>query len=262
MGNREIDSGKPTVVSRNEQETTIDLIEIFYLLMGHLWQIVLAVILGGLAAFAVTYYFITPQYQASAKIYIVSASNDSVVNLTDLQVGSQLTSDYQDLLRSWPLLEDVIHNLDLNMNHGTLADKITITNAANTRILKITVTDPDPKLAAAIANELVAQACTYLPRIMETNPPNIVENAIVPTQKSSPSYSRNTVLGALLAAGLYCAVLIVRLLVNDTLVTPDDMEKRFGTIPLATIPEGDLGEFNHQKNQRKRGKRRIRGGRS
>lgn len=260
MENREANIAAPAV-KRTEQETTIDLLEIFYLLLGHLWQIVLAVVIGGVAAFAVTYFFVTPQYQASAKMYIVSASNDSVVNLTDLQVGSQLTSDYQDLLRSRPLLQDVIANLDLNMSYGALAEKITITNAANTRILKITVSDPDPALAAEIANELVTQACAYLPRIMETNTPNIVETAVVPTQKSSPSYSRNTALGALLAAALYCAVLIVSLLLNDTLVTPDDVEKYFGAMPLATIPEGDLGEFDHQRHSGKHDKRRSRGGR-
>lgn len=235
-----------------QQEDTIDLVEIFYLLLGHIWQIILAVILGGAAAFAVTYFLITPQYQASAKIYIVSASNDSVVNLTDLQVGSQLTLDYQELLVSRPLLEDVSENLNLGLSYTALSKMITITNTNDTRILKITVTNSDPKLAADIANELVIQACIYLPRIMETDPPNVVEDAIVPTQKYSPSYSKNTMLGALLLAMLYCAILLVRFLMNDTLITPDDVEQYFGVQPLATIPEGDLGSFNKQDNKKKR----------
>lgn len=235
-----------------QQEDTIDLVEIFYLFLGHIWQIILAVILGGAAAFAVTYFLITPQYQASAKIYIVSASNDSVVNLTDLQVGSQLTSDYQELLVSRPLLEDVSENLNLGLSYNVLAGMITITNTNDTRILKITVTNPDPKLAADIANELVIQACIYLPRIMETDPPNVVEDAIVPTQKYSPSYTKNTMLGALVLAVLYCAILLVRFLMNDTLITPDDVEQYFGVQPLATIPEGDLGSFNKQDNKKKR----------
>lgn len=247
-----------TLIQRpQQQDNTIDLVEVFYLLLGHIWQIILAVILGGAAAFAVTYFLITPQYQASAKIYIVSASNDSVVNLTDLQVGAQLTSDYQELLVSRPLLEDVNDHLDLDIGYTALARMISITNTNDTRILKITVTNPDPELAADIANELVLQACIYLPRIMETDPPNVVEDAIVPTQKYSPSYSKNTMMGALLAAVLYCAVLLVRYLMNDTLITPDDVEKYLGIQPMAAIPEGDLGLFNKQASRKKKRRRKA-----
>ena len=80
--------------------TEIDLVEVFYLLWGHWWQILISLIAGAAIAFAGTYFLITPQYEASARIYIVSASNDSVVDLSDLQVGTSLTADYQELLLS------------------------------------------------------------------------------------------------------------------------------------------------------------------
>ena len=224
--------------------TEIDLVEVFYLLWGHWWQILIS-------PFAGTYFLITPQYEASARIYIVSASNDSVVDLSDLQVGTSLTADYQELLLSRPLLQDVINNLGLSMDYQQLERMINITNTTDTRILRILVTSPNPQQAADIANELVNQASIYLPNVMETDPPNLVESAIVPNQASSPSYSRNTVLGALLGAILCCTVLLVRYLMNDTFVTPDDIARYFGIQPLATIPEGDLGDFNKQIRKKK-----------
>lgn len=227
-------------------EEEIDLVEIFYLLWGHILQILLCLLIGAVAAFGVTYFFVTPKYQASASIYIVSASNDSVVNLTDLQIGSQLTGDYQELMLSRPLLQDVIKALDLEMTYKTLESSISITNTSGTRILKITVTNPDPQLAADIANELVHQASIYLPEIMETDTPNLVEDAVVPTRKSSPSYTKNTALGALLGVVICCGFLVVRYLLNDTFVTPDDIAKCFGVQPLAVIPEG---EFEHKKKE-------------
>ena len=69
-----------------------------------------------------------------------------------------------------------------------MAEMIQITNATDTRILDITVTSPDPRQAADIANELVEQACIYLPQIMETDEPNLVESAIPPTEKSQPQH--------------------------------------------------------------------------
>lgn len=237
------------VKAANNTADTIDLVEVFYLLWGHILQILACFLAGALLAFGVTYFFITPQYQASASLYIVSASNNSIVNLTDLQVGAQLTADYQELMLSRPLLQDVIKNLDLEQDYKALAQQISITNTSDTRILKVTVTDPDPEMAADIANELVKQACVYLPKIMETETPNLVEDAVVPSHKSSPSYSRNTVLGALLGAVLCCGVLLVQYLMDDTLVTPDDVANYLGIQPLATIPEGDLGDFNHAKKK-------------
>lgn len=193
------------------------------MLWGHVWQILLCLVLGAAVAFGYTRFLVTPLYKAASSIYIVSASNNSVVNLTDLQIGAQLTSDYQELLYSRPLLEDVIENLDLETTTKKLSDMIEVANTSGTRILKITVTSPDPVEAADIANELVKQACIYLPQIMETDEPNLVERAIPPPVKSSPSYAKNIVLGGLLGVVLCCGVLVVQYLLDDTLKTPDDV---------------------------------------
>ena len=242
---------------RQQDDDVIDLVELFYVLWGHAWQIILCLVLGAAVAFGVTKFLITPMYQATSSIYIVSASNNSVVNLTDLQIGAQLTADYQELLVSRPLLEDVIKNLDLKnadgenaMSVAVLRGMIEVTNTSDTRILKITVTSPDPQESADIANELVNQACIYLPEIMETEEPNLVEEAIPPTAKSSPSYSKNVVLGGLAGAVLCCGVLVLRYLMNDTFMTPDDVERYLGIQPLATIPEGNLGDFNQENKKR------------
>ena len=244
------------IVQRPGAEDEIDLVELFYLLWGHAWQIILCLILGAGLALGYTKLLVTPLYQATSSIYIVSASNNSVVNLTDLQIGAQLTADYQELILSRPLLEDVIENLELTNGEGepmstaALSRMITITNTDDTRILKVTVTSSDPKESADIANELIDQACIYLPQIMETEEPNLVEEAIPPTAKSSPSTARNVLIGGLLGACLACGVLVVRYLMNDTFVTPDDVAKYLGVQPLAVIPEGDLGDFNAHKKKK------------
>lgn len=249
MENQAINQPSVQTVRRRGDEDLIDLVDLFYLLWGHAWQIVCCLVLGAAIAFGATRFLITPLYKATSSIYIVSASNNSVVNLSDLQIGAQLTADYQELLLSRPLLEDVIRNLDLDLTSGELADRIAVTNAADTRILKITVTSPDPRQSADIANELVRQACIYLPQIMETDEPNLVEAAIPPASKSSPSYPKNLVLGGLLGAAACCGVLVMRYLLNDTFVTPEDVSRYLGIQPLATIPEANLGDFNQKKTR-------------
>ena len=225
------------------RENQVDLVDLFYLLWGHIWVILGCLAAGAAAALLITRFFITPLYEATSSLYVVSASNNSVVNLTDLQIGSQLTADYRELMRSRPLLEDVISRLSLEgMTVQDLEKQIRITNTSDTRILKVTASSPDPQQAADIANQLVSLAREYLPRIMETQEPNLVEEAVVPTRKASPSYLYNLVLGGILGAAVCCGVLVGRRLLNDTLVTPEDMARCFGVEPLATIPESGGGK--------------------
>lgn len=229
----------------------IDLVEIFYLFWGHVIQIILCAILGGLLAFGYTRFLVTPLYQAEAKLYMVSASAGSMISISDLQLGSQLTSDYQQLMVSRPLLEDVIDSLDLNMGYGELKGMISVSNPTDTRILRVTVTSSDPKLSCDIANELVDQAVVYLPRVMECDEPNVVERAVVPGGASSPNYARNVFLGVVAGLVICCVVILIRFLSNDTFVTGDDLARRFGIQPLASIPEADLGSFNKRLKQKK-----------
>ena len=256
MGNQTVDAREVKTQHPSNADAEIDLVEVFYLMWQNLWTILLCLFAGAAAAFAFTYFLITPTYKASASIYIVSASNNSLVNLTDLQLGTQLTKDYQELLVSRPLLEDVIANLSLPSDYKALEKQVSITNTSDTRILKITVTDTDPQRAADIANELVRQASIYLPKVMETEAPNLVESAVPPTGKAAPSYSKNTMLGGMLGAVICCGILLVRYLLNDTFMTPDDLVKYLGVQPLATIPEADLGDFNRMEKHHKKRKKK------
>lgn len=233
---------------------SIDLVEIFYLLWGHLWQAILCLILGGAIAFAYTYYRVPPTYRATAKIYMVSASENSLISLGDLNMGSSLASDYKEMMKMRPLLEDVIRNLDLNISPAELLRRISIAGASDSRLLNIVVTDTNPFRAADIANEMANQAVVYLPMYMECKAPNIAETALVPTTKAGPNITRNTMQGAAIGFAAYCALLILIYMLNDTLVTPDDVEKYLGVQPLTTIPEGDLGSFARSKRSKKKRK--------
>ena len=238
---------QPELVMRNQQEDEIDLVELFYLLWGHMLQIIACVIVGGAAAFAYTYFMVTPLYQTASKMYVASATYNSVVDIYDMQLGSQLALDYQQLILSRSLMEDVAEALELDIEPAGIASMVSVNNPEDTRIIEITVTCPDPQLAADLANEIAYQASVHLPRIMESPAPNIYEDALVPKQKSSPSYSRNTLLGAMALAVVYCGILVVRYLMNDSFTTPEEINRCFGVQPLAVIPEGkmDAGRSKH-----------------
>ena len=245
-----------TLAVREQTEDEIDLVELFYLLWGHMLQIIACVIVGGAAAFAYTYFMVTPMYQATAKMYVASATYNSIVDIYDMQLGSQLALDYQQLILSRPLMEDVAEALELDLEPAGIASMVSVNNPEDTRIIEITVTCPDPQLAADLANEIAYQASVHLPRIMESPAPNIYEDALVPEQKTSPSYSRNTLLGTMALAVVYCGILVVRYLMDDSFTTPEEVNRCFGVQPLAVIPEGNL-ESRRSKHAQEKGKSRT-----
>ena len=228
------------VENAGSDDTEIDLVELFYVFLNRIWLLVICMAIGGAAAFAWTACFSKPVYKTSAEIYVVSASNNSVVNLTDLQIGNTVKTDYMELMLSRPVLEKVIEALNVNKTVSQIRSMVSITNKTDTRILQITATSTDPQLATDVANELATQSILLLPEIMENEPPNLVSTALFPTAPAGPSIVKNTLLGAILGFVLCGAVLVVIFLSDRSFKGADDMQKYFGMMPLAVVPTVQL----------------------
>lgn len=248
-----ISGGKEDVRSsfadRTEQEAEIDLIDLAWALLDKIHYIVLCFLIGAVIMNAYSYFLVRPTYKSTAKMYVVSASKNSVVDLDALNIGTSLTADYEQLMLSYPVLEQVINKLNLDMDSDTLAKMITLENPTDTRILNINVVSTDPKNARDIANTLMDVSVDYLPKTMSTNAPNVAQKAKLADHKDGPSYKKYTMIGALAGAFLYCMYLVVKYLMDDTIHTADDMEKYFGIVPLAVIP--DVSELASEKQQKK-----------
>lgn len=239
----------------NSDEMEIDLVDLGLMLLDRVQYIIFFLLLGAVLLNAFAFFFIAPKYESTARMYIVSASDDSVVDLTDLNIGTNLTADYEELIMSYPVLDQVIERMELEIDSTELAKMIAISNPADTRILNVTVTSEDPELSRDIANTVVAVAIDYLPKTMGTEEPNIAQEARAALHKSSPSLFRFTLIGALLGALLYCGYVIVRYMLDDTVHTAEDIEKYFGIVPLTSIPDISMVNENHEKQKRQREKK-------
>ncbi|MDU7028114.1 YveK family protein [Robinsoniella peoriensis] len=230
-------------------EVEIDLKEIFFVLLHKLWIIVLAMVVCAGVAGIFTKTMITPQFKSSSMLYILTKST-SITSLADIQMGSQLTKDYSILVESRPVLEEVIKNLKLDLKYEELLKKIEISNPADTRIITITVTDPDPKMAKTITDEVAEVASDRIADIMkQEDKPSIVEKGHIAETKSSPSTVKNCAIVGLLGAVVAAFIIILIFMMDDTIKTADDIEKYLGITTLGTIPTGDKSK--KQSRQRK-----------
>lgn len=237
-----------------DDEIEIDLREIAGLLLRKLKILILFLILGGLIAGSVTRFLITPQYTGTSMIFILTKTT-SVTSLADIQLGSELTTDFVMLATSRPTLERVIDELDLTEEPKELQEMITVSNPADTRILQIDVSNPDPQLAADISNALADATADAVADIMSTDRPSIVEEAVVPEAPSSPSLMKNAMLGAMAGLFLAMAIVILRFLMDDTIKTEDDVAKYLNLNTLAALPVDGKADPAAGKKKKKKSKK-------
>ena len=224
--------------SEADGELEIDLLELFYYLFERVGYLISAAILGAAIMAALSFFVLTPKYEATAKLYVVSQS-DSAINLSDLQIGSYLTSDYTEVFNTWEVHEQVLQNLGLDYDYDQLAGIVEVTNPSDTRILYVTVTSTDPQEATAMANEYARVAQAYIKDTMSSDQPNIFSTALEPINPVSPKKMLNTLLGFLGGFVLLGAVFVVRFLMDDKIKTSDDITKYIGISTLTIIPSLD-----------------------
>lgn len=247
---------KIQIQDQDSEEVEIDLLELFQYFRSQILILIIALLVGGVAAGAITHFLITPKYQATSKLYVVSASNNKIVDLNDLNIGTSLSEDYTELIKIRPILEDVIKDCNLDYEYEELLEMLTIAPVGETRILAITVESTSAKEAMTIANSVAATAVTYLPKLMETTAPNIAEKAVLPEGPCSPNLVTNTAIGAIGMLVLVMAVLTVLFLMDDTMRSAEEVEKAFGVMPLTVIPEGDIAKSPIKERKRSLRRRR------
>ena len=239
-------------------EIEIDLREVFVLLISKCWLIILIGIMTAAIGFGISAFLIPPTYESTTKIYILNKQQENTVTYSDVQLGTQLTKDYAELIKSRLVLEKVIQELQLEtiyeeMDYEALLDKVSVTTPVDTRILSITVTDFDAIMAMEIANSIREEAAIHIKNVMDIEAVNVVETANLPMEKATPSIIKWTAIGGVFGAFFITAMILIVFFLDDTIKTGDDVERYLGLSTLALIPlDGRSEQYKSAKRRRRR----------
>ena len=240
---------------QNNDEIEIDVLELFHVLLDKIWVIILAGAVAALAVVAATILFITPQYQSTTKMYVLSKQDSNTLTSQDMQTSLSLTKDYAELIKSRTVTEGVITQLNLDMTHEQLLSKMTVDSATDTRILSISVSDADPYVACEIANAIRDVAANHIKNVMDIDAVLVVETANIPENKISPSIKKNGLVGGVAGVAIAIAIILITYLSNDTIKTQEDVERYLGLSTLGTIPMSEADRKNKNKKKHKKQKR-------
>jgi len=221
--------------AQDEGEFEIDLVELMYRLLEKVHWIVIAALIGACIMGVYTYRFVTPTYQATAKLYILS-NKDTVVDLTALNTGSKLASDYMEVFSVWEVHDMVRQDLNLAYTDAQISRMVSVRNPSDTRMLYITCTSASPKEAADLANSYAKVSRSFISLKMGTEEPALFEEAREPSRPSAPNNIRNIILGLMAGALVAAMIIVIQFITDDRIRTADSVEKHLHIPSLGMMP--------------------------
>ncbi len=224
-----------------EEEDEIDLLEVVSVLWQHVIGILLTGIIFGALAFGYARFFVTPKYEANALFYVnnssISLSSAVAITTGELSAAKDLVDTYVAILESRANMELVISRSGVNYTYEELRKMIDAEAVNSTGLFKVTVTSANPEEARTLANTIAAILPEKISDIVANSSVEIVDYAVTPHSRVSPSYIKYAAIG-LFAGMVLCAGIVLIRFFNDTIIHNEDYLLNTYTAPvLATIPD-------------------------
>lgn len=222
----------------------VDLWEMLRTLWKKAWVIVLSVLLGAALFLGYSVLFIPKLYTARTLLYVNSStismgSTKVSISASELSAAQSLVDTYIVILNTRTTLNDVIAQSGVPYTYEEIVRSGMIRAEAvnSTEVFSIEVTSQDPKEAEVLANTIGAVLPAKIASIVEGSSARIVDYAVVPAEKSSPSLGKNTILGGLLGGVLSFGTIVLLFLTDTKIQDVDYLKKEYDLPVLAVIPD-------------------------
>ncbi|MDO5389252.1 MAG: polysaccharide biosynthesis tyrosine autokinase [Clostridia bacterium] len=263
------------------EEETLDLREIFEVLMARKWIIICVSVLGFVLAFGYTKLCVPYQYTAYVSMYVKNATNKTamdVVNQSDITAAQQLATTCIEILSDDVVTDSLGTKLLENYTPeelapyfaveetsdgyriatASIAGKLGYSTVNETELIRVTATCGDPIIAADICNYVTEIAPDILIRVVGAGAVEAVGEAKIPEVPSAPSARKNAAVGFVIGFVLAAGVVVLKFIFDNTIKSGEDAADKFNLPLIGEIPfyefneqngiKGSGGAFNKIKN--------------
>ncbi|SCH19761.1 MULTISPECIES: YveK family protein [unclassified Romboutsia] len=166
------------------------------------------------------------------------SNNQSIFmnSISNSNLNQNIATSYSSLATSKRALLEIIQNLDLNMTPESLSRNISVVPQEKIpEFIDITVTNTDFQIAQKVANAIPEAFNNELQRVIGLDCVELLFEATEPTLVSK---GLDTTLPKYTLAGLVIAIFVALLMevLDNKVVTPDDVEKYWGVPMIGMIP--------------------------
>lgn len=235
--------------SKSKQYVEIDIGELFWSVCKKIWVVILSTILTGALIGSYAFFFVTPKYKASVMMYVNNNSlsvGGTSFDLSDINAAKSLVNTYMVILNSRNVLNEVIKKSGVDYSYSELSKMITSAPVDSTEVFEVVVTSTNPEEAKKIANSICLVLPNKISSIVESSSVRIVDSAVLPQKKSSPSITMYALIGMLTGFVVSCVVIIILKLRDNSITSEEYLINNYKYPVLAVIP--DFND-NHQKSK-------------
>ncbi|MGI5957871.1 MAG: YveK family protein [Massiliimalia sp.] len=228
-----------------QQYDTLDLREIVLVLKKNFTLLITVTVLAAVIGFITSAFFVTPEYEASATLIVNSREDQQTQNVvTNDQINSakQLINTYAVILTSDTVLNETIDELGLNLTYEQLLKKVTISPVEETQVMRIAVRDADPWQAKQIVSSIMDQAPEMIIHTVKAGSVEPISLASVGDKPVSPNLLLNSAVSGLIGLVGVCGFIFLRGMLNNRLMTDEDISKKLGLTVLGVIPYIDFDD--------------------
>jgi capsular polysaccharide biosynthesis protein len=239
-------------------EETMSLQEIFEIIKKRLLLIISLTIVGVGIAVVISFYILTPVYEAKAQILVnQKVTSEEVYSWSQMETDLKLITTYNNIITSPAILSKVIEGLQLDTTPGKLSSQITLLSQSNSKVLYIQVLDAHPELAVEIANKTAEVFKKEVPSLMNVDNINILSRATFSENPTpiSPDKELNITIGIIIGITLGIGLAFLLEVLDTTIKDEKDVEEILGTPIMGVVGSIPLekGKKSSSKTQRVRG---------
>lgn len=213
----------------------INLFQLFYHYLLNWKILVITLLIGALLGFGYQHYFVGTTYSSSAAIFI--ADTEHTIDITDINISSQLSVDYQKILRSRTTLKEVIADTGVDMDYNRLSELIEISQDDDSHIITISVTTSDKYISRALADSLMRVGSKRIQEVTTSGNPTVVDYATMDAVTTvKMGLRRYPAIGGLLGLVLALALLFVQFMMDRSFKSEDEIIEKLKKPILSAVP--------------------------
>lgn len=231
----------------------LDLKELISMFLEKKLLIILVIIIFAIMGAIYTLKFIVPEYEASISLVLVQLGTEATtdsgtsISTTDITINSKLVENYREIAKSRVVADTVKQNLHLDIPTSEIQENIAVNSISDTELIRVTVTNKDPKLAYDIATEFAKVFADKVEGLYNIKNVHILDEAQIPQEPSNIHLSKNVLIFAFVGAILVFGYILLINMLDTTVKSDIDIEKALNLPVLASIA---LTDDNYKKKSK------------
>lgn len=218
----------------------LNLKDLFEYYVGKIWYIILIMIISGSLSVIYSTFFKKPMYRSYTTLVLAGTGTESStdgITQSEVTLNQKLVSTYREIMKSRNVINQVIHNLNLNNTYEYIANNITVTTEKDTELIKISVSNPDAITAKNIADEIASVFSKEIVKIYNIRNVALIDAGEVAQKPYNINLVKETIIAVLVGFAIGCALIFVLYYFDTTVKSAEEIENKLHLPILGSVPD-------------------------